>query len=288
MDGTNVLSSYVNQPAVEQMLDLLGGDARKGIDEVAPVFAECPVRPENNVLSRRWRNQQGERNTMNKILIITAKAVLPLALILAATNLLQAQTTKESGNGLAPTSNTQTVNAQQAGAWTVGIDQAKNAVKLQSSDTEPVTVKLVGTGVGRKPFQFRMLVNVATGSITESGTMSIPAGKRLVIENISAIARTGAGIRMQMQLFSYFDNGDGIGDVSDITFHRIAVIDQGTYDGVYTASGNHKVLVFADEQIGSAHFGLTLQVRLDAPAAGGINQGQVTLSGYVEDLPVVL
>jgi hypothetical protein len=223
---------------------------------------------------------------MNNLLIIAAKAVLPFALILAATNLLNAQTTKESGNTLAPASGTQTVNAQQAGTWTVGIDQAKNAVKLQSSDTEPVTVKLVGTGVGRKPFQFRMSVNVATGSIADSGTISIPAGKRLVIENMSAIARTGAGIRMQMHLFSYLDNGDGVGDLNDITFHRIALIDQGTYDGVNTASGNHKVLVFADEQIGTAHFGLTLQVRLDAPAAGGINQGQVTLSGYVEDLPV--
>jgi hypothetical protein len=231
-------------------------------------------------------NQQGEQqNTMNNLLIIAAKAVLPFALIFAASNLLHAQTTKENSNAIAPASNTPTVNAQQSGAWTVGIDQAKNAVKLQSSDTEPVTVKLVGNGPGRKPFQLRMIANVATGGITESAALPIPAGKRMVIENISAIARSGAGIKMQIQLFSYFDNGDGIGDAGDITFHRIALLDQGTYDGVTTSSANHKVLIFADEQIGATHFNINLQVRLDAPAAGGINQGQVTLSGYLEDLP---
>lgn len=224
---------------------------------------------------------------MNNILMIAAKAVLPFALIFTVTNLVQAQTTKETGNALAQASPTQTVNAQQAGTWTVGIDQANNAVKLQSSDTDPVTVKLVGAGPGRKPYQARIIANIATGSITSTASLPIPAGKRLVIENISAIARSGPGIRMQLQLNSYFDNGDGVGDVSDITFHRIALVDQGTYDGVTTSSANHKVLIFADEQIGAAHFTITLQARIDAPAAGGINQGQVTLSGYLEDLPAV-
>lgn len=205
------------------------------------------------------------------------------ALIIALGTSLFAQSAKETAPAAAP-SQPQTVNAQQAGVWTVGIDPAKNAVKLLSSDVEPVAVKLVGSGTGRKPFQTRISANVDTGSTANSAYLAIPAGKRLVIENISAIGRTAPGTRMQMQFFSYLDNGDGI-DGNEIVFHRIALTDQGVFNGIATSSANHKVLIFADEQIGTSHYGLVLEVRTDLPAAGGITQGQITLSGYVEDLP---
>jgi hypothetical protein len=164
--------------------------------------------------------------------------------------------------------------------------QVTKDVKVINTEAEPVNVKLVGNGQGRKPFQVRISANVPNGSIAEDSVLPIPAGKRMVIENISAIARTGAGIRMQIQLYSYLDNGDGVGDIQDLTFHRIALTDQGTYNGITTSSANHKVLIFADEQIGTSHYSVVLQVRTDQPAAGGTNQGQVTISGYLEDLPV--
>jgi hypothetical protein len=44
------------------------------------------------------------------------------------------------------------------------------------------------------------------------------------------------------------------------------------------------VLIFADEQIGTGHYGVSLEIRLDTPATGFV-QGQVTMSGYLEDLP---
>ena len=225
---------------------------------------------------------------MNNVLMFAAKAVINCALILAASSLLNAQTatTRDGGQSAAPSTNTQTVNAQQSGPWTVGVDPVRNGVKVLSTDSEPVTVKLVGTAAGRKPFQTRILANVTDGSTANTVHMNIPAGKRMVIENISAIGRTGPGIHMQIQLFSYLDNGDGVGDSNDITFHRIALIHQGVFNGITTSAANHKVLVFADEQIGTAHFTIALQVTLDAPATGGLNQGQVTLSGYLEDLPV--
>ena len=51
------------------------------------------------------------------------------------------------------------------------------------------------------------------------------------------------------------------------------------------ATANHKVLVFADEQIGDKHFQVGVQARLSAMPTGNLTQAQVTFSGYLEDLP---
>ena len=220
----------------------------------------------------------------NSKIYTAVKAVISFAFVLVLTNSLfaQSETKKESTVNAAP--GTQTVNAQQAGSWNVGIDPAKNTVRLSNSAADPVAVKIVAGGSARKPFQVRFAAGVPLGSTGDTAHLAIPAGKRLVIENISAIARSPVGTRMTIQLFSYFDNGDGVGDSGDITFHRIALTDQGTFNGVATSSANHKTLIFADEQIGAAHFGVSLEVRLDTLATGSAT-GQVTLSGYVEDLP---
>ena len=184
----------------------------------------------------------------------------------------------------APSPTTQTVNAQQGGAWTVGVDPEKNTVKLANTPGDPLAVKVVNSGSARKPFQFRMIVS-PTNTATSSQVYQIPAGKRLVIENVSAIARMPQGMKMEMNFFCYYDNGDGIGDQSDITFHRIALVDQGYIEPYQFATANHKVLVFADQQIGGVPFNLVVQARLSGPVAAAAAQGQFTFSGYIEDLP---
>ena len=90
---------------------------------------------------------------------------------------------------------------------------------------------------------------------------------------------------MELKYWTYFDNGDGVGDVNDITFHRIALTDQGTIVGSAVSTANHKVLVFADELIGTSHFQIGMQVNLTGTATQ-VAQGQITFSGYIEDLPV--
>lgn len=138
----------------------------------------------------------------------------------------------------------------------------------------------------RRPFQARVIVT-PLGDGFETQFLAIPAGKRLVIENVSAITRCPEGQRMEINFFSYLDNnGDGVGDSADITFHRIALTDQGTFGGTAIFSANHNVLVFADEQIGISHFQVGVSARLNG-AATGFTQAQVTFSGYVEDLPAV-
>jgi hypothetical protein len=138
----------------------------------------------------------------------------------------------------------------------------------------------------RKPFQARMIVNTQSNGF-QTVFMPIPAGKRLVIENISAIARTAPGQRMEMNYFTYMDNdGDGVGGLEDITFHRIALVDQGTFGDMAIASANHKVLVFADELIGTTHYQVGVQARLNEYSTT-LAQAQVTFSGYLEDLPII-
>jgi hypothetical protein len=180
--------------------------------------------------------------------------------------------------------NPQTVDARQSGVWTVGINPEKNVVRLPNSAADPLAVKVVENGAKRKAFQARAIV-APTGNGFQTALLSIPAGKRLIIENISAIARCPEGLRMEMNFYTYIDNnGDGVGDISDITFHRIALTDQGTFDGTSIFSANHDVLVFADEQIGTQHFGVAVQARLNGSTTG-FTQAQFTFTGYLEDLP---
>lgn len=178
-----------------------------------------------------------------------------------------------------------TVNAQQEGKWSVGVDPNRNTVRLTNSDADPLAVKVIGSASStRKAVQFRLAVG-PTSTGQQAAHYTIPAGKRLVIENISAVARTPAGLKMELQLFSYLDNGDGVGNSGDITFHRISLVDQGVFGEGSVATANHKVLIFADERINSSsNFSLALQGRLNGTTTE-FTQGQVTVSGYIEDLP---
>jgi hypothetical protein len=139
---------------------------------------------------------------------------------------------------------------------------------------------------GRQPFQTRIIVQ-PLGNGFQTQLMDIPAGKRLVIENVSVITRSPAGMRMEVNYFTYLDhNGDNVADIADITFHRVALTDQGTFDDTSIAAANDRVLVFADEQIGTQHMKVGVQARLNGtPPAGSFSQAQFTFSGYLEALP---
>jgi hypothetical protein len=218
-------------------------------------------------------------------------ALLSIAFVLASAVAALGQQAGDAKTGAvttaAGTSNVQTVNAQQGGAWSVGIDPTKNTVQLPNTTSDPLPVKVVGSNPARRPFQKRIIVTpLGTGNST--ALLAIPAGKRLVIENISAIARCPEGLKMEINFSTYMDSGEGPGldSLTYLTFHRIALTDQGTFPGMSIAAANHKVLVFADEQIGDRHFQVAVIARLNGmPPSGATSQAQVTFSGYLEDLP---
>jgi hypothetical protein len=195
------------------------------------------------------------------------------------------QKTDETKNAAA--ANEKTVDARQSGDWTVGIDPSKNTVKLANTPDNPLSVKVENTAV-RKPFQARVFVT-PQGTGFSSGTLPIPAGKRLVIENVSVIGRVPEGLKLEVNFFTYMDNdGDGVGGIEDIVFHRIPMIEQGVFDGTAISAFNQKMLVFADSKIGDASYALVAQARVNGTVPpNSTSQVQFTISGYLENLPAV-
>ena len=51
------------------------------------------------------------------------------------------------------------------------------------------------------------------------------------------------------------------------------------------ASASDKVLVFAEEQIGTTHYQVGFQARLNGTTTG-FAQAQITFTGYLEDLTI--
>jgi hypothetical protein len=167
----------------------------------------------------------------------------------------------------------------------VGIDPAKNTVQLPNNAANPLSVKIENTAV-RKPFQKRISV-APLGNGFSGAPLQIPAGKRLVIENVSVVGRVPDGMKLEVNFFTYMDNdGNGVNDPEDLTFHRIPMTEQGVFDGTAISAFNQKMLVFADGSSGSGGQAIVAQARLNALVpANTFTQVQFTFSGYLEDLP---
>jgi len=166
---------------------------------------------------------------------------------------------------------------------TVGIDPAKNTVQLPNNAANPLSVKVENV---RKPFQKRISV-APLGNGFSGVPLQIPAGKRLVIENVSVVGRIPEGLKLEVNFFTYMDNdGNGVNDPEDLTFHRISMTEQGVFDGTAISVFNQKMLVFADGSIGNSALSIVAQARLNGSVpANTFTQVQFTFSGYLEDLP---
>ena len=223
---------------------------------------------------------------MNKLKrYIAIQTVLSMLFVIALANTAFGQKTDETKTPVVNAANPQTVNAQQSGQWTVGIDPSKNTVQLPNTPANPLSVKVENAPV-RKPFQARAFVTPA-GTGFSSGTLPIPVSKRLVIENVSVIGRVPEGMKLEVNFYTHLDNDDdGVGGVEDIVFHRIPLTEQGVFDGTTISVFNQKMLVFADSKIGETIYPVVVQARLNGmPPANAFVQVQFTFSGYLEDLP---
>ena len=133
----------------------------------------------------------------------------------------------------------------------------------------------------RTPFVKRVTVNL-NGFGVSVVAMQIPAGKRLVIENVTAIIRSAESQRVEVDYSTYANNGG----VADKTIHQLVLEKQASFkeSAIFTAS--QKEIVFADEQIGGEHFSVGVSARLRGGSTQ-FAQGQFTFSGYLEDLPTI-
>jgi hypothetical protein len=132
---------------------------------------------------------------------------------------------------------------------------------------------------GQTAFEKTVVVNL-NGSGVNVVAMQIPAGKRLVIEKVTAIVRSPESQRVELNYYTYKNNGGA----ADRTIHELALEKQASFKDSAVFSGSRNVSVLADEQIGGEHFSVGVSARLVGVAAQAA-QAQFTFSGYLEDLP---
>ena len=102
--------------------------------------------------------------------------------------------------------NTPNVNAQQRGAWSVGINPSSNTVLVASSSREPVftTQTLQVVNVFQKPME----IDLVEGQVLGSTSFTVPAGKLLVIEQVSGLAFMGGNNQFPVVSFKTTANNN--------------------------------------------------------------------------------
>jgi len=211
---------------------------------------------------------------MKKRNIYTAvRSAILFTFVLVLTNSLfaQSETKKDSVLSASPSTNIQTVNAQQSGAWTVGIDATRNTVQVANSVENPVPVTIVG--VSRQPLQRTISLSIFAGGPSSSTETfyAVPDGKRFVIENVSASAEIPAGESVQLMFLTNTTNTTG-----NSAYHMIALTPQGTFGSSAVFMANHKTLVYGAGRI---------WLRARPTWLAGTGYASLVLSGYLEDLP---
>ena len=160
------------------------------------------------------------------------------------------------------------------------------SVTVVNSDSAPVPVKVIKES--KKRFQFTVGTDILAGGSGRTILFPLPVGKRLVIEHVSARTYRPAGIRMNIEFGTYYDNGDLFGPEQGLAFHGIALIEQGAeLSGNEVSAASHDVLVFAEDRLGTTT-DLSLRVRFslsDTVPFGKFARGTVVFTGYVEDNP---
>jgi hypothetical protein len=193
--------------------------------------------------------------------------------------------------GLASGSNlgiagTPTVNAQQSGTWsvgingtpTMGIDAANNTVKIDTAS--PVPARDVDNPA-RQPFFGQFDVSISNGSNSGFGnlaTSAVPAGKRLVIEYISALTSVPSG--QKVTVIEIITAG-APGGAASLTW--LGADFKATFDGLDRFITSQPVRLYADS--GAAIGSPAVRAYVSRDGDGGIGYSFVNISGYLVDVP---
>ena len=94
--------------------------------------------------------------------------------------------------------NTPTVRAEQLGQWNVGLSGTPT-VQVGNAANSPVFVRDVDNPA-RQPFQRELDPLVTVGQFTASDSLTVPAGKRLVIEFATAPVTTPPGTKLWVRI----------------------------------------------------------------------------------------
>jgi hypothetical protein len=156
------------------------------------------------------------------------------------------------------------MNSTQAGDWTVGIDP--NAYLIQ----------LDGNEFANRELFHGHLALIWGDSFEASETFTVPEGKLLVIEQISAHAITSDRMDMVILRSPPFTTFGPFWSTDDILTYRLLM-----------TRGDHRDYVGADQTTIYVEGGQDVLVHAsrDSNSESGQNQVFVTLTGYMVDLP---
>ncbi len=163
-----------------------------------------------------------------------------------------------------------TVQAQQGGTWNVGITGTPTFL-VGNASSEPLPTRDMDHPA-RQPFQRFLVDEIDDGELNAGDRISfaVPADKRLVIEYVSFIGVMPTGQKLRVR----FDVQSGGG-----ANHHLTVSNEGTFQG---GTEDHK----ASQQMRAyAGPGTTVYIRVARNIASGRGSFNVSVSGYLVDLP---
>jgi len=103
--------------------------------------------------------------------------------------------------GAVSITNAPTVHAQQSGAWNVGLTGSPT-VQVGNALANPVLVRDVDRPTAQ-PFEQQVAVTIPDGGGGENAFFSIPSGKLLVIQQVSAIGTAPSGQKLHFSILSH-------------------------------------------------------------------------------------
>lgn len=196
------------------------------------------------------------------------------AMILGFANLAYGQNIGSKDVNVVNTPNVNVVNLP-----TVGIDPSNNVVRLTNTQSDPVPVSIAGA-TARRPFQFGLNLHISPGGNADFVRVQIPAGKRLVVEDVSAVTFQPQGQGLLVNYTTGLNDLISVDGQDEFEVHNLVLVSQGIFNGLERSVAHEKTLVFAEEVNG-----LGLIVNFSRGTMTGSAGARVTFSGYVEDLP---
>jgi hypothetical protein len=168
------------------------------------------------------------------------------------------------GNSAAPTQNVNVVNTPSVGI------AGTPTVQVGNTPTSPVPVGNVNDA--RNPFQRRVAFDIVGTTQGDAGII-VPAGKRLVIEHISARAQGPVGVKYfgSIQVVAWPGEQQAI--------HYLVFNFQGTFGDVDEYTASQPLRAYADVNVPPATFTVT---RSDITGSSHI---EMDISGYLVDVP---
>jgi len=159
--------------------------------------------------------------------------------------------------------NSPVVQAQQSGAWNVGLTGSPT-VQVGNSATNPVLIRDVDRPTAQ-PFQQVVDCSLFEEQGVCTGDLGVPDGKLLVIEQVSAEAAAPAG---QWLMFHVINR---LAPDLSIRFHRLAAVQ---LEGTHWFVPSQQVRIYATPFAG---------VRIERSAFTGQVYSKFTVTGYLVD-----